>query len=170
VAKRLQVFLLPNWARADNPDGPVTLYRTDSDDSGALQVSPYAEYNACKVPNTLADDLVGFAQRYGQRRDAGELVGTLSGACILGKFGAAVFRSTEYPRFQVWVLSNRRGFVLATHICTVEPEAAEVSEAQEIVGMLMLSRQTRPPQPGAGRDRGGIRRSRGSSSRRRRDR
>ena len=41
---------------------------------------------------------------------------------------------------------------------------------KEIVGMLMLSRQSRRPEPGAGRDRGGIRASRGSSSRRRRDR
>jgi hypothetical protein len=169
VAKRLRVFLLPNWAQADNPDGPATFYRTDSDDSGALQVS-YAEYKACKVPNQSPDDLVEFAQGSGQRHDAGELVGTHSGACVLGSFGAAVFRSAEYPRIQVWWVCNGRDFVLATHIGTVEPEAAEVSEAQEIVGMLLLSRQSRRPEPGAGRDRGGIRRSRGSSSLRRRDR
>ena len=44
MAKRLAVFLLPNWAQADNPDGPTTLYRTDSERSGALHVSLYAEY------------------------------------------------------------------------------------------------------------------------------
>jgi hypothetical protein len=170
VAKRLRVFLLPNWAQADNPNGPATFYRTDSDESGALQMSSYAEYNAGKVPNELSDDLVEFAKRLGQRHDAGELLGTDSGACFLGRFGAAVFRSAKYLRSQFWLLSNGRGFVLATHICAVEPEAAEVSEAQEIVGTLMLSGRARQPEPGARHDRGGIRRSRGSSSQRRRDR
>ena len=134
--------------QADNPDGPATFYRTDSDDSGALQVSLYAEYTGGKVPNPSPDDLVALAQGHGQRHDAGELVGTHSGACVLGRFGAAVYRAAEYPRIEVWCLCNGRDFVLATHICTVEPEAAEVSEAEEIVGMLMLSRQSRRPEPG----------------------
>jgi hypothetical protein len=131
--------LLPNWAQSDNPDGPATFYRTDSDDSGALQASLYAEYTGGKVPNPSPADLTELAQGHGQRHDAGELVGTDSGACDLGSYGAAVFRSPEYPRIQFWYLSNGRDFVLATHVCTVEPEAAEVSEAQQIVGMLGLS-------------------------------
>jgi hypothetical protein len=139
VAKRLQVRLLPNWAQADNPDGPVTFYRCDSGDSGSLQVSLYAEYMGGKVPNPSPDDLIELAQDHGQRHNAGELVGTHSGACDLGSFGAVVFRSAECPRFQLWYLSNGRDFVLATHICTVEPEAAEVFEAQQIVDMLGLS-------------------------------
>ena len=129
MAKRLQVRLLPNWAQADNPDGPATFYRTDSDDSGALQFSLYAEYTGGKVPNPSPDDLVELAQGHGQRHNAGELVGTHRGACALGSFGAAVFRLAEYPHMQFWYLSNGRDFVLATYICTVEPEAAEVSEA-----------------------------------------
>jgi hypothetical protein len=139
LAKRLQVKLLPNWAQSDNPGGPATFYRTDSDDSGALQVSLYAEDTGGKVPNPTPDDLVKLAQGHGQRHDAGELVGTHSGSCDLGSFGAAVFRSAEYSRIQCWYLSNGRDFVLATHVCTVEPEATEVSEAQQIVGMLGLS-------------------------------
>jgi hypothetical protein len=131
--------LLPNWAQADNSDGPATFYRTDSDDSGALQVSQYAEYNGGKVPNPTYNDLIELAQDHGQRHNAGELVGTDSGACALGSYGAAAFRSAEYPRIQFWYLSNGRDFILATHICTVEPEAAEVTEAQQIVGMLGLS-------------------------------
>ena len=63
----------------------------------------------------------------------------MSGACDLGTYGAAVFRSTDYPRIQFWYLSNGRDFVLATYVCTSEPEAAEVAEAQRIVGLLGLS-------------------------------
>jgi hypothetical protein len=140
VSKRLQVRLLPNWAQADNPDGPgATFCRTDSDESGSLQVSLYAEYTSGTVPNPSPDDLIELAQGHGQRHDVGELVGTDSGACDLGTFGTAMFRSAEWPRTQLWYLSNGRDFVLATHICAVEPEAAEVSEAQQIVGTLGLS-------------------------------
>jgi hypothetical protein len=128
VAKRLREFLLPILVQADNPDGPATVFRSDSEDSGALQVS-HAEYKACKLPNQSPIEIVEFTQGYGQRHGAGELVGAYSGACVLIRFGAAVFPSAEYRRIQVWCLCNGRDFVLATHICTVEPEAAEVSEA-----------------------------------------
>ena len=64
------------------------------------------------------------------------------GAYDLGSYGSAVFRSAAYPRIQFWYLSNGRDFVLATHVCTVEPEATEVAEAQQIVGMLGLSTGT----------------------------
>lgn len=139
MAKRLQVRLLPNWARSDNPGGPVTFYRTDSNDSGALQASLYAEYTGGNVPNPLPPDLIALAQGHGQRHNVGELVDTDSGACDLGSYGTAVFRSEEHPRVQFWYLSNGRDFVLATHICTVEPETVEVAEAQRIVGMLGLA-------------------------------
>src|SRR5690349_4720486 len=112
MAKRLQVRLLPNWAQADNPDGPATFYRTDSDDSGALQVSLYAEYTGGRVPNPSAEDLIELARGHGQRHDVGELVESLSGACSLGTYGAAVFRSAEYPRIQFWYLSDGRDFIL----------------------------------------------------------
>ena len=139
MGKRLQVQLLPNWAQMDNPDGPDTFYRTDSDDSGALQVSLYAEYKSGKVPNPSTRDLVELAQEHGERHNAGTLVQTSSGQCGLGNYGSAIFQSKEYPRIQFWYLSNGGDFVLATHTCTVEPEAAEVAEAQEIVGILGLS-------------------------------
>jgi hypothetical protein len=138
MAKRVKVRLLPNWASADNPGGPATFYRTDSQDSGALQVSLMAEYTGGAPPNPTAQDLIELAQGHGERHDAGELVETGSGASRIGTFGTAVFRSAEFPRIQFWYLSNGYDFVLATHVCSVEPEAAEVAEAQQIVGMLGL--------------------------------
>jgi hypothetical protein len=139
MGKRLQVQLLPNWAQTDNPDGPATFYRTDSDDSGALQVSLYAEYKGGKAPDPSTKDLIELSQGHGERHNAGDLVETSSGECALGSYGSAVFRSKEYPRIQFWYLSNGSDFVLATHVCTVKPEPAEVAEAQQIVGMLGLS-------------------------------
>lgn len=139
MAQRLQVQLLPNWARMDNPDGPATFYRTDSEDSGALQVSLYAEYAGGKIPNPSVDDLIELAQGHGERHEAGELVETSGGTCGLGVYGSAVFRSAEYPYFRLWYISNGRDFVLATHICTAEPDAIELAEAQQIVEMVGLS-------------------------------
>jgi hypothetical protein len=49
-----------------------------------------------------------------------------------------VFRSAGY-RTQLWYLSNGFDFVLATHVCCDEPEAAEIAEAQQIVGLIELS-------------------------------
>jgi hypothetical protein len=139
MGKRLHVQLLPNWTSADNPGGPATFIRTDSRDSGALQVSLMAEYKSGKPPLPTAEDLIELAQGHGERHDAGELVDRTSGACRLGTFGTAVFQSAEYPRLQFWYLSNGYDFVLATHVCATEPEGAEVTEAQQIVGMLGLS-------------------------------
>src|SRR5262245_30083387 len=134
MAKRLRVRLLPNWADGsrDNPGGPATFYRTDSEVSGALQLSLLTEYVGGQVPNPTGGELIELAQGHGEHYEAGELVQTGSGACHLGTFGTAIFRSDEYPRIQFWYLSNGRDFVLATHVCTVEPDNVEVAEAQQI--------------------------------------
>src|SRR5262249_381520 len=92
-----------------------------------------------KVPNPSTKDLIELAQAHGERHNVGKLVETLSGACDMGNYGSAVFRSTEYPRIQIWYLSNGRDFVLATYVCTAQPEAEEVAQAQQIVSMLRLS-------------------------------
>ena len=80
-----------------------------------------------------------MAQGTGQHSNAGSLLESLSGVCNLGSYGSAVFESTEYPRIQFWYLCNGRDFVLATHVCSVKPDAEEVAEAQQIIGMLGLS-------------------------------
>ena len=139
MAKRLRVQLLSNWVPEANPGGPATFIRTDSRDSGALQVSLMAEYKSGKPPLPTPEDLIGLAQGHGERHDAGALMETASGVCQLGTFGTAVFRSAQFPRVQFWYLSNGYDFVLTTHVCATEPEAAEVDEAQQIVGMLGLS-------------------------------
>lgn len=138
MGKQLQIRLLPNWAEMENPDGPITFYCTDSENSGALQVSLYAEYKSGKIPNASVTVLIELAKAHGERHNAGELLGSDGGACDLGTYGTAIFSSPECARFQLWYLSNGRDFVLATHICMTEPEPVEIAEAQEIVGMLQL--------------------------------
>lgn len=139
MAKRVQVRLVWNWEQIANPEGPATFIRADTDEPGVLQVSLYAEYKSGKTPNPTARDLIELACGHGERHAVGELVETSSGVCDLGTFGSAVFQSEEYAREQFWYLSNGWDFVLATLICTTEPDPDEVAEAQQIVQMLTLS-------------------------------
>lgn len=141
MAKQLEIRLLPNWAdvSGENPGGPATYARTNSKGSGALQVSLAAEYRGGRVPNPSQQDLIRLAQGYGESQQAGSLVSAASGDCQLGTYGTAVFRSAANPHLQLWLLSNGRDFVLATHVCVVEPETAECTEAQQIVSMIGLS-------------------------------
>jgi hypothetical protein len=139
MSKQLRVKLLPNWTTEKNPDGPATFVRTDSQDSGALQASLMTEYTGGKAPLPTVEGLIDLAQGHGERHAVGELVETAGGACALGRFGTAVFRSEEFPRMQLWYLSNGHDIVLASYICCTEPEPAEVEEAQQIVGTLGLS-------------------------------
>ena len=141
MGKRLKIHLLPNWMdqSRNNPGGPPTFTRANSADSGALQISFAAEYRGRQVPNPSAQDLIGLARRHGENWGIGELIETTSGSCTLGKFGSAVFRSSKCPRVQLWCLSNGYDFVLATHVCCVDPDPAEVGEAQDIVSMVDLS-------------------------------
>ena len=113
----LKVKLLKGWAdySRENPDGPPTFLRDLSEVPGPLQISTW-EYEGGEIPNPSEDDLKHMSVELG-RKNFGELVETSSGACTFGKMGTAVFHSGEYPRVQVWHLSNGKDFILATHIC-----------------------------------------------------
>jgi hypothetical protein len=138
---KLEIKLPEGWVDYDNPDGPPTYCRESSESPGPLQIS-WAEHDGGAIPNPSVADLKLMAEEFGQTQGFGELVESSSGPCDFGTMGSAVFRSSEH-RIQVWQLSNGRDFILVTHICPLNPDPVEVSEAQEIVRTLML-RKTKP--------------------------
>ena len=133
---RLKIQLPPTWYQDKDNDSPATFYRENS--SNALQVS-WAENNAGSIlPGTSGTDLVAFALNFGAQNGFGEALESRDGTCRFGKYGTALFRSTEHPRIQIWVLSNERDFIFVTHICDQAPTADEISEAQQIAENLTL--------------------------------
>ena len=132
---RLKIELFPNWAQHDNPDGPATFCRTDG--AGAFQVS-WAEHTAGKPPNIAAESCLAMAKTFGEKNNLGELIESNSGSCRYGLYGTATFRSDRDPRIQIWFISDGTNCIMATHVCNVDPDAAEVTEAQQIASTLAL--------------------------------
>ena len=133
---RLKIELPTTWGQADIPDGPATFCREDG--SGAFQVS-WAEYRGGKLPTDVtADSLKQMAERFGQSNGFGEMTESSGGDCRYGMYGTGVFRSAEHPRIQVWFISDGRDHIMATHICSVQPEQSEIVEAQQIAASLAL--------------------------------
>jgi len=133
---RLQIELPTTWAQTDNPDGPATFCREDG--SGAFQVS-WAEYSGGKLPTGVtADSLKQMAETFGQANGFGEMIESSSGSCRYGMYGTGVFRSAEHPRIQVWFVSGGCDHIMATHVCSIEPESSEIAEAQQIAASLAL--------------------------------
>ena len=117
---RLKIELPTTWAQADNPDGPATFCREEG--SGAFQVS-WAESRGGKLPTDVtAESQKEMAKNFGQSNGFGEMTESSGGSCRYGVFGTGVFRSTEHRRMQVWFVSDGRDHIMATHVCSAEPE------------------------------------------------
>lgn len=136
--KRLSIKLPPQWhdRSADNPKGPSTFVRDSSVSGGALQISIQAEYKSGNVPNPTAEQLIAFAEGIATKSGNTQIRGKKSGSCVLGQYGTVLVKEPKYSWIQVWVISNGRDFVLATHTCVDEPSEAEVNEASWIVKNL----------------------------------
>jgi len=63
---------------------------------------------------------------------------------MFGKLGSTVYRSSEFPRSQVWYLSDGKDFIMVTHICGEEPDPQELVEVDQIVHMLTLGPPDKP--------------------------
>jgi hypothetical protein len=136
----LNIVLPKNWRNVsgENPDGPPTFCR-ENDACGALQVSIQALYQGGAVPNPKPEDLIDPAEDVARSADEQiEIRGRSSGRCALGNYGTVLVSIPEFEWFQVWVLSNGRDFVLATHTCESEPTEDEVNEASSIVKTVTL--------------------------------
>jgi hypothetical protein len=138
---RLKIELPSSWTQMDNPGGPATFYREDG--SGAFQVS-WAEYRGGKLPTDVTPtSLKQMAEKFGQSNGFGEMTEASGGNCPYGMYGTGVFRTAEHPRMQIWFVSNGRDHIMATHICSAQPNYIEIAEAQQIAASLALG----PDQP-----------------------
>ena len=139
MSKRLKIDLLVGWGdhSSENPDGPPTFYRDDVETPGVLQVS-FAEYHIGEIPNPSEADLIDLSRGIGEKEEGSQLITTSSGQCRLGQWGTAVFRTSVFPRFQVWNLSNGRDIVFVTYICEGEPSREEITQVQDIVNRINL--------------------------------
>lgn len=134
---RLKIQLLDGWRQATSTNGPATFYRGQSD--SPLQIS-WAEYRGQKPLRSVStDQLEDTAVRFGQQQGFGELVESSGGSCAFGSFGTATFHSTAHPRIQVWFVTDGRDHILGTHICSKDPDPAEVREVQEIMSRVTLA-------------------------------
>ena len=85
--------------------------------------------------------MIGFAEGVVSREPGVVVIRRYDGECAIGRFGSVVVAWPDCPRVQVWVLSNSRDFVLATHVCTGEPSENEVEEAEAIVRGLRFAEE-----------------------------
>jgi hypothetical protein len=143
---RIQVKLLPDWSTLANPDGPPTYVRQTSEDSGAFQVS-WAEYAGGRIPNPSSESLTQMCEDFGVKKQLGDVLERDAGVCDYGLFGSAVFRSEEAPRFQIWIISDGKNFIHATHICGGKIDPKEVEEAKQIATMLTLKEEVAASKP-----------------------
>jgi hypothetical protein len=147
MKSNIKITLLPGWidVSKDVPDGPSTFLRELSECSGALQIS-LAEFKGGKVPNPSEQVLIKMSRGFGSGTDInfGEVVESHSGDCAFGKFGTTVYRSQEFPRSQMWYLSNGMDFIMVTHVCSEDPDPQELIEVDQIVSMLTLGPPRKP--------------------------
>src|ERR1700760_3867571 len=112
---RLKIMLPRNWSQTSSSSGQATFFRAGG--TNAFQVS-WAEYRGSKpLPEITADSLKRFAVNLGRQRNFGELVDSSDGKCAFGCFGSAVFRASQYPRIQMWIICNGQDHIIATHQC-----------------------------------------------------
>jgi len=138
--KIIKVKLPAGWSNYsdENPNGPATFLRDISDAPGAFQVSLALQTGGTPAEAT-PEDLIELAKSTGKSMLAGDLVETSSGECLLGFYGTAIFKSKEIHRTQIWYLTDKRDFILATYICPGVPEPKEVEEVQEIINSVLIT-------------------------------
>jgi hypothetical protein len=131
---RFKIFA-PTWwedVSNSNPEGPYTIVDGRLDEPGVLQFST-AEYIRGLKPNPTYEDLIEMSEKVGIKNDFGRVTHRSSGNCKLGKYGVVEFSSDKFPYISVWHLSNGKDFVLATFICSKNPEPSEIRDVKEIL-------------------------------------
>ena len=58
-----------------------------------------------------------------------------SGECAFGKYGTVIAKGEAPEHVQIWMLSNKREFILITHTCASDPDPEEIEEASQIALM-----------------------------------
>jgi hypothetical protein len=133
---RLKIKLFDGWRQATNAEGPTTFYRGRSD--SPLQIS-WAEYRGKKSLGKASPEMLrDMAVNFGRMSGFGHLADSSGGSCAFGNFGGAIFHSATHPRSQVWIITDDTNYILATFICSKEPDPAELQEVEDIVSMVTL--------------------------------
>jgi len=134
MAKTIKINLVEGWKNYDNPSGPLTYLHSNAN---ALQIS-WNEYISGPEPHSDPKELEKMSIEFGKKFGLGDSIKSTSGTCEFGYMGTAIFKSENYPRVQVWQLSNGRDFITATHICAEVPEQKEINDVQDMVQKLIL--------------------------------
>ena len=133
MTPKLRIRLRSGWHPADNPAIPA-YKRAASADSGALQFS-IAQFRHGTAPNATEQTLVAMCEKLTGSVRGRKNISSTSGTCDFGIYGTAAVQGDAPVRFQAWVLSNGREFILVTHTFGSAPDPEEVREANEIALM-----------------------------------
>jgi len=132
--KKFKFNLPKSWIDIsnENPDGPPTFIRKESDKNpGVLQISS-AEYLSGEKPNPNYSELIELSKEFNSENEF-DLINTKSGDCQYGIYGLAEFKNEEFPFVSVWHISDRKNFVLSTYI-SVDPQAkSDIDEVYDIL-------------------------------------
>lgn len=132
--KRLKILLLEGWEDVshENPDGPSTFIRSESENPAVLQISVQATYTRGKKPDPTVAQLFEFARRI-PTKDDGQEVMCASGDCKMGIFGAVEKRFPDATVMRLWALSNGFDFILATQTVIGTPDERDLDEGHSTV-------------------------------------
>lgn len=123
------------WVELHNPDSPtlLTLSKLFDDKSHIFTVGR-VPVNSTALSEAQPDGLWEEALQIGQKHGWERLTGSSRGQIPFGAYGAASFERLEEPGdIRIWVLSNGKDAILATHIAS---PSEDPSPAQEVQGML----------------------------------
>lgn len=132
---RLSIRLKHGWTPVKNVKAYICI-RAASTNPGELQFSSAVykpDKHMAKVPTE--EGLIEMCRGMARSVRGGREISSQSGTCDFGIFGTVVVCGESPARFQVWVLSNGRDFILVTHTGEKTPDPLEVKEANEIALM-----------------------------------
>ncbi len=89
-------------------------------------------------PKASTDDLVGASEAEGSGWFQTALQRTLSGTCVFGSYGSAIFQTSDDGWGQVWHLSNGHDVIIVRYVMT-SPHPLVVVDVQHIVASVHLS-------------------------------
>ena len=136
---KLHVNLPPGWTDVSSkvPDAGAMFVKGGIDATSALQISYGLNSAPAQTPLT-EEDLIHMAAASNFGVNFGAVVHKHGGPSLFGHMGTAIYEGGNYPRVQVWFLSNGKDIVMASLVSAEKPDDLLVTEAQEIVQTLAL--------------------------------
>ncbi len=132
--KKFKLSLPKSWMDIsdENPDGPPSFIRKESDENpGVLQLS-FAEYLSGEQPNPNYADLIQLSKEFDTGKEF-DLLNTESGDCKYGIYGFAEFKNEEFPFVSVWHISDKKNLIFSTYICAEKQTESDINEVYQIL-------------------------------------